>query len=80
MIEVEKEENRLRAYFESTVDKLADGFNVSEENIIKNDSKILGLGNWVNGVPFTKIMKIMKEQLWGEFKSFVLNILSLNAY
>ena len=56
-----EEENGLRAYFESTVDKLADGFNVSEENIIKNDSKILGLGNWVNGVPLTKITKIMKE-------------------
>ena len=69
-----------KAYFESTVDKLADGFNVSEENIIKNDSKILGLGNWVNGVPLTKIMKIMKKQLWGKIKSFVLNILSLNAY
>jgi len=53
---------------------------VSEENIIKNDSKILGLGNRVNGVPLTKIMKIMKEQLWGEIKSFVLNILTLNAY
>ena len=34
---------------------------MSEENIIKNDSKILGLGNWVNGVPLTKITKIMKE-------------------
>ena len=43
---------------------------MSEENIIQNDSKILGLGNWINGVPLTKIMKIMKNS-FGE-KSRVL--------
>lgn len=38
---------------------------MSEENAIKNDSKVLGLGDWVNGVPLTETVKMIKEAALG---------------
>lgn len=37
----------------------------------KHNSKVFGLGNWMNGSVIYRAGKTMKEQVWGENQEFV---------